>query len=361
MSYGRLGWGSAPKVYLLATLAGIIMGVAAGFLQGDTSTYISYAIPQVCYLGAMAIYLRYKNIKISAAIPFRKPINPISLIMTLAVTIGLFGQNLILAVAFQWLVQAVGISASVPLPGFGSPLSFILGIAIICILPALGEESLFRGLTLKSLDSKGAVKAVLLSAALFSLSHGNIVQLVHQFILGVFLAYLTIKTGNIIFAMLIHFFNNLLAITLPIVLPSYNNLAVCSLNSTLIMLGMSLIGMLILYPSLRLLIKKAGGNPDFISFFAKGGTKLCYNNDKQDANSNNCATANAINAKGGKDYIGKSGGGNIDFFSNNIDGSTSCDNDSGKIWLVGWFAFLIVQLVINTAILFIPSVKALLA
>lgn len=331
MSHGRLDWGSAPKVYLLATLAGIVMGIAAGLLQGDASTFVSYAIPQICYMGAGAGYLRYKKIKLSQAIPFRKPINPVAIIATLAVTIGLFGQNLILAVAFQWLVQAIGISASVPLPDLNSPLSFILGIVIICILPALGEETMFRGLTLKSLGGKGAAKAVLLSAALFSLSHGNLVQLVHQFILGVFLAYLTIKTGNIIFAMLIHFFNNLLAITLPIVLPAYNNLAVCSLNSTLIMLGMSLLGMLILYPSIRLLVKKAGGKPDFIGFFTEDRTKLCYNNDNQDCISSDC------------------GGGN-----------SSYTDYSGKVWLAGWFAFLVVQLVINTALLFIPGVKALL-
>lgn len=326
MPRGRLSADSAPKVYLAAILGGFVLSVAVSFVKGDAYIFLSYALPQLCYTVAIIGYLKFYKIRPALAIPFRKPIKPVAVLLALVVTVGIYAQNLIFAVSFQWLVQAVGLEASVILPDFTIALNLILGVLIVCILPAIGEELLFRGVTLSSLKEKGAVAAVLLSAALFSLSHGNIVQLVHQFLLGVILAYLTLKTGNIIYAMIIHFTNNLLAITLPLAVPAYNTLAVCNLTNAIIMSGLFVVGVIVLYPSLKLLVKKAGGEGGFFSFFIKKSSLPCYNSDKD----------GGIDVSAGKKSI-------------------------EMVWLYALFIFLFIQLVMNTVLTAIPAVKDLLS
>lgn len=78
-----------------------------------------------------------------------------------------------------------------------------------CILPALGEELMFRGAIFSGFRTLGASKAVLLSALLFSLFHVNIHQTVYQFVLGVILAIFVLVSGSIVASILLHFLNNL--------------------------------------------------------------------------------------------------------------------------------------------------------
>ncbi|NLO64818.1 MAG: CPBP family intramembrane metalloprotease [Clostridiales bacterium] len=326
MSNGKLGLDTAPKVYLMAALAGAILSLAVSFVNGDAYIFLGYAIPQLCYLAAIFIYLRKKDIPPGVAIPFKKPVKPAALLVAPLVAVGLFGQNLILAVSFQWLVKAIGIDYSIVLPDFSSPLSYILGLLIMCILPAVGEELLFRGVALRSISEKGAVTAVFLSAALFSLSHGNLFQLVHQFLLGAALAYLTLQTGNIIYAMEIHFVNNLLAITLPLIMPAYNSLAVPGPQNAFIMLGICVAGVALLYPSMKLLIKASGGKEYSICKFLhsdKPSPEAKYTEGEPPA----CAP--------------------------------SCASDAvKKAWLIGLFVFLGAQILLNTLINAIPSLRA---
>lgn len=322
MQHGRLSADAAPKAYFAAVLGGLLLSIIVAFTEGDTRIFLSYVLPQLCYMAAVIGYIKIAKIPFLQVVPFRKPVKPVAILLAVAVTVGIYCQNLILAVSFQWLIEAVGIQAEVILPDFTNAVNLALGILIVCIMPAVGEELMFRGLALSSFKEKGAASAMFLSAAMFALSHGNAAQLVHQFLLGAVLAYLTLRTGNIIYAMLIHFINNLLAITLPLIIPAYNALAVCNTQNALIMLGLAAAGVAVLYPSLYLLVKKAGTEGCSIRGYFTKSSDTCYNSVDQR----------------GAAYIAKL---------------------VQKAWLFGLFAFLAVQLVINTVLAAIPDIKGL--
>lgn len=325
MQYGKLSADSAPKVYLAAVLLGVFFSVPLLFVEGEASVFLGYALPQLCYLAAIFGFLKLNKIQPSLAIPVRKKLHPVALLLCFAVTAGLFAQNLLPAVSFQWLLQAMGVNATVVLPDFTKPATLILGVFIICILPAMGEEMMFRGVALHSFRPKGQATAVLLSAALFSLSHGNPAQLVHQFFLGIVLAYLTLQTGTILYAMIIHFTNNLLAVVLPLLLPAFDGLAVCTPTNALILAAICIVGICVLYPSLSLLTKKAGGKQGFFGFFKKNAREACYNID--DETEMNPAANN---------------------------------RSSERIWLVALFIFMVIQLAVNTLLTAIPTLGQLL-
>ena len=93
--------------------------------------------------------------------------------------------------------------------------SFVLMLLCIGIFPAILEEFAFRGVILGSLRkymSDGV--AVMVSAALFGLIHGNLVQIPFAFIVGIGLAYCTVYTKSLIPAMIIHGINNALSVVL---------------------------------------------------------------------------------------------------------------------------------------------------
>ena len=88
--------------------------------------------------------------------------------------------------------------------------------AILClgILPAFVEEFIFRGVILQGLRKYGNWFAIIMSALLFMLIHGNIQQTIYQFAFGVLAGYLVIKTGSLWVSIIIHTINNTFIIAL---------------------------------------------------------------------------------------------------------------------------------------------------
>lgn len=70
------------------------------------------------------------------------------------------------------------------------------------------EEIIFRGLVLRGLEKYGKRFAILVSAILFGLFHGNIVQSPYAFVVGLILGYVAMEY-NILWAMVLHMANNL--------------------------------------------------------------------------------------------------------------------------------------------------------
>jgi len=90
---------------------------------------------------------------------------------------------------------------------------YIAAVVVLALLPAIIEELIFRGVVLKGLSRYGMVAAVLGSAILFSLFHLSPTQTIFQFILGIVFAVIVIRTGKIVYAMILHFINNFIIVT----------------------------------------------------------------------------------------------------------------------------------------------------
>ena len=83
----------------------------------------------------------------------------------------------------------------------------------VSIFAPFFEEWLCRGIILRGLLKK--VKpawAIVISAAIFGLIHGNLWQAIPAFIIGVILGYVYYKTGSLKLTMLMHCVNNTLAV-----------------------------------------------------------------------------------------------------------------------------------------------------
>ncbi len=86
-------------------------------------------------------------------------------------------------------------------------------ILIVAVVPALCEETMFRGFVQRSFEFKMTpFKAALLTAIFFGLYHFNPYGLIALTALGFYLGYASYSSNSIILAMFLHFLNNFSAI-----------------------------------------------------------------------------------------------------------------------------------------------------
>jgi len=91
-----------------------------------------------------------------------------------------------------------------------NPLELAMAMVVIAIIPAIGEELLFRGLIQNQLISwtRNAHRAVWITAILFSAIHIQFYGFVPRMLLGVLFGYMYLWSGSLLYPMLAHFANN---------------------------------------------------------------------------------------------------------------------------------------------------------
>lgn len=80
-----------------------------------------------------------------------------------------------------------------------------IGILVMALLPAIVEETVYRGVYYQEYKKADPWKAVLLSGFLFGLMHGNFNQFSYAFVLGIIFALVIEATGSILSTMVLHF------------------------------------------------------------------------------------------------------------------------------------------------------------
>jgi membrane protease YdiL (CAAX protease family) len=169
---------------------------------------------QAAMLAAVYLWARARRLKVLPAVR-AVPLKPrgigYAVLMGLA---ALFGFMYV-SFAADYLFNLIGYDGNT-----AEALSFttwgrlITGMFTVALLPAVVEETVFRGFVLRGLSRAGKRRAVVLSAAAFCLMHMNPAQTAHQFLLGLALGTAAIETGSLLAPMIMHFLNNALVLIL---------------------------------------------------------------------------------------------------------------------------------------------------
>jgi len=90
----------------------------------------------------------------------------------------------------------------------------LFNLFLIAVLPAIGEEFIFRGILQKQFTqwTKNRHLAVIITAILFSAMHLQFFSFLPRLWLGIVLGYMLVYSGNIWYPVLAHFFNNAAAL-----------------------------------------------------------------------------------------------------------------------------------------------------
>ena len=207
-------------IYMIAIVIQFITGFifsalhTKGTINDNTFVYISYAIPQTCYiLVFLLVYLVFYGRNVNELL-LKENVKGVHYPLAILMGIGMLFFGLLPTTQFTLLMAKLGSSAITVVPQLSTWYDYILSAIIICIMPAIGEELIFRKAICDGMHDVADWKVILIAGAAFSLSHFNLAQTIHQLFIGVLLAYIYIKTKNITLTMIMHCINNALALYL---------------------------------------------------------------------------------------------------------------------------------------------------
>jgi membrane protease YdiL (CAAX protease family) len=142
---------------------------------------------------------------------------------------------------FQMLLSPTGFHLNMPvLLSTSDPNLLILGIVNLCLFAPILEEILFRGFISKSLLPYGSAFAIVSSAILFGIMHGNLVQAIPTILLGLVLGYIRVQANSVIPTILIHSVNNILAV-ISMLLPENNVTVAISVTITFLLIAAAVV------------------------------------------------------------------------------------------------------------------------
>lgn len=215
----------------LAEVMGFVFSYAVVFiiqivamLLGATEEFF-YDIPyqmaiQALYslflcLPSFIICARLMKFQVADLVPLRKVgmLMSLSLVgITLAASIvGSYATSI-----FSGFLELFGSESKMPeLPQPQGATGFWLNWVVLAAVPALVEEFAFRGVVLGMLRRFGDGFAIIMSAIMFGMFHGNLVQIPYAFVVGIALGYITVAGGSLWPAILAHFANNTISALLP--------------------------------------------------------------------------------------------------------------------------------------------------
>lgn len=279
-----------PITYLISLYTILFISIFLSKLDATKSytRYLSFALPQIIYIGTIVIYSQWKKVDILKAIPTKIKVKPTKYIWAILVAIGLFSFALFPNILISFIIHKMGFNSTVTLPAMGNAGNIILSLIIICVMPAIGEEMMFRGVLASSLRNYGGLTIIIFSGLIFSMSHFSSAQTVYQLFLGMLLCYIFIKTNNLIYTIIIHFINNVLALFLPLIIPFF---AEIHFNSTTfaVVIPMCIVGFFLLLTALRKLTdetKKSDSDILVFEYEAEQDDFVVVGREKPDNNRN---------------------------------------------------------------------------
>lgn len=181
-------------------MIGAILG-AAGIKIDELATLL---LSQAVFFLPTAVYLRENKFDFKETIRLRR--------IKLSTVLMLAGFMYLLMPAATW-VNAVSMQFTTNV--IDSTVTEIaekyppaVGILAVAFIPAVLEESVYRGVFFNEYRKLNPQKAVVLSGLLFGLTHMNLNQFVYAFLLGMVFSVVVEVTDSIVSSMVLHFVMN---------------------------------------------------------------------------------------------------------------------------------------------------------
>ncbi|MBR5145316.1 MAG: CPBP family intramembrane metalloprotease, partial [Clostridia bacterium] len=240
---------------IISLVLSFIMVSNESFLSDKkTLQWVSGVVAQLCIVACAVGYSIKKQINLPTAVGAKNKIKlwhiPALILLAFAV--------LCFMLPVQTFVANLLTNAGLTSPDgviIDTTGDLVLGLVIACLLPALCEETVYRGFLCNSFAKPGKkvdVCAVLVSSALFSIMHMSPWQTIHPFALGCVIAIVYLATRSIWAAVILHFTNNALVLLLGYLLKGSFEAFVLA-NWWWIML----VALAIIVPVIWLFVKKA--------------------------------------------------------------------------------------------------------
>ena len=221
--FSPVGWTLVGYYVLMNILVSVAMlrDVIAGYLNAFIEGNDQY-VPDVSaltgnawgYIAAVAVALvilyAWKGREFWGGEVLRreKPMKPGTLLCMVCLCAGTQMVNFVWINLLELVMNCFGRSATGTLDAVSGSSDTVSMFLYASFLAPISEELIFRGFVLRSLRPYGKRFAILGSAFLFGLFHGNLLQTPYAFLVGLVLGYVAVEY-SVGWSMVLHIFNNL--------------------------------------------------------------------------------------------------------------------------------------------------------
>ena len=187
--------------------------------ENEIANYAYSVVGSIIYIGIPfgLVYLALKKKKIAGVLPFGTVYNGKAAIYLTMMAIPAMTLSSIIVNAISLLIQSLlgieFISGLEDLKMSGGT-GFVIGAISMAVVPAIIEEFAVRGVVMQPLRRYGDGFAIIASAFIFSIMHGNMAQIPYTVVGGLYLGYLAIATGSIWPSIIVHFVNNMYSVVI---------------------------------------------------------------------------------------------------------------------------------------------------
>ena len=225
--WGNIGQGNEFMQTLMSSVAEYTLPIT-GICMVTVNLLAAFVTLKASHTGRIRDYFRAP--KIGAG----------DIILASLATLGLSNVNSLLMNLIAGALGSTNDSISSLIGGgmfSDNKLIVVISVSYVAVTGPITEEILCRGCILPAASHISRKFGIIASALLFGIMHGNVTQFINAFILGLLLGYVTLKSGSIIPAVIMHIVNNTASVIEMFIMqyaPSVNLTLIFELPSALI-------------------------------------------------------------------------------------------------------------------------------
>ena len=209
-SFSRVGWAMVLYTIIPTLIAYAIyyavLEFAPNIAAKDWFLWV-YALAPMYVVGVPIYFLFIKGAPKTRIEPKKLGANGFFSFLLISVTL-LYAGNLIGNFLMAFVSIATGKEMANPVADMLSGSSFWINALMVAVLAPIFEELIFRKLILDRIHVWGEKTAIVFSALLFGIFHGNFYQFFYAFGIGLVFAYIYIRTGRLRYTIALHMFIN---------------------------------------------------------------------------------------------------------------------------------------------------------
>ena len=204
-------------IYAVQIAVGVVVGMLKPeWLDNTTITLILSVLP--LYLIGMPVLIAMVK-QMPGEAPVKKSITPGQFVVALIMCYALMYCGNLVGTLITTIVGALkGSAVDNALMTYATESNMIVTFIYMVICAPILEEYIFRKLIVDRTLKYGQGVAIVLSGLMFGLFHGNLNQFAYAMLLGMFLAFLYVKTGNLKITIGLHMCINFMGAVVSVLL-----------------------------------------------------------------------------------------------------------------------------------------------
>ena len=222
---------------VLASIFGVVIGLLSSvipkieLLYSDGNMSMAYQIVAsvlFIFLPFAIAYVVLKKKKIAGILPLgttynKKAATSLTMLFIPLMLFSTFIINLVSTIIQN--ILGITFTTGVEDPKILGFDGFLIATLSTAVLPAVLEELIIRGIVMQPLRRFGDKFALVASALIFGIMHGNMVQIPYTVVAGLFMGYLVIATGSLWPSIILHFVNNFYSVALLVAYDNFGDTA----------------------------------------------------------------------------------------------------------------------------------------